>query len=97
MYQKNRLKNKEQKISLIKEIELLKKVEHQALIKLLDSYETTDTYNIVMEYFSDCSLSDFIKVNRPLKNDHLQKITKQIAEGLFYLHKNGMAHRDIKP
>lgn len=50
-----------------------------------------------MEYFSDCSLSDFIKIHRPLKNDLLQKITKQIAEGLFYLHKHGMAHRDIKP
>ena len=50
-----------------------------------------------MEYFSDTSLTDFAKSSRPIENHVLQKITKQICEGLVHLHSFGMSHRDIKP
>ena len=38
-----------------------------------------------------------MRSNRPLKIEVLQSITKQLADGLAYLHSKGMAHRDMKP
>ena len=38
-----------------------------------------------------------MKSHRPLDNSCLQRITKQICEGLLHLHSHGVSHRDIKP
>lgn len=63
----------------------------------IDTYESSGQLGIVMEYFSEVSLAEFARRNRPIDNGILQKITKQICEGLLHLHSFGISHRDIKP
>ena len=51
-----------------------------------------------MEHFSLTSLLDFTKKNRPLSEDLLRDIVRQIAEAIEYLHiVKGISHRDLKP
>ncbi len=97
MYDKSRVNTEPRKKALKKEVEILYSIKHPAIISLIDYYETSETYNLVMENFGNCSLATFAKQKRPLQNEEIKSITKQIAEALVFLHEKGIAHRDIKP
>lgn len=49
-----------------------------------------------MEYFTSDSLTDYMKKNRPLSQEVLKQIVKQLANALIHLHQHGVSHRDIK-
>ena len=48
-----------------------------------------------MEYFQEGDLTKHI--GKPLPQETVQNISKQILEGLTVMHQEGMAHRNIKP
>ena len=46
--------------------------------------------------FPQGSLSDHIKRNEVLSEDLSKKYTKQMLEGVYFLHSQNIIHRDIK-
>jgi serine/threonine protein kinase len=50
-----------------------------------------------MEYLLHGDLQHYLSPAPPLPESEAQQITFQILEGLFFLHDNGFAHRDLKP
>ena len=84
----------------ISEIELLKKLDHPNIVKYYKSFRENEQLYIIMEYFDNGDLDDYIRV---LKNEKKQKkeeiwnIFYQCITGLNYLHSSGVVHRDIKP
>ena len=77
------------------EIGLLKKMQHDAIVKYIDSIYTDDYLNIVMEYVENGSLDTLLekfKIPEQLAVIYI----KQVLEGLDYLHSQGVIHRDIK-
>ena len=50
---------------------------------------------IVMEYLPLGDLSRYLK--QPIPETEAQDITRQLAEGLVFMHTLGFAHRDLKP
>jgi serine/threonine protein kinase len=51
-----------------------------------------------MEYFPLGDLQTYAsQFEQPLREEDVQHIALQVLEGLEYMHRKGIAHRDIKP
>lgn len=51
---------------------------------------------IIMNYFKDGDLNNFVLKNYPLSEELILEILLQVCEGLIYLHENKIVHRDLK-
>jgi len=67
------------------------------IVKLLDLFENSDHYYIVLEYMAGKDLFDYIqKRNFVLNEDRVKQIGIQIIQAVRYLHEFGIVHRDLK-
>ncbi|RXM99155.1 Mitogen-activated protein kinase kinase kinase 3 [Acipenser ruthenus] len=80
------------------EIQLLKNLHHERIVQyygcLRDKADKTLT--IFMEYMPGGSVKDQLKAYGALTENVTRKYTRQILEGMSYLHSNMIVHRDIK-
>lgn len=65
------------------------------IIKCIDIIEELNYIYIIMEYCIDGDLSNII--GKPIKENIVKYYFGQIVNALFYLNKNNIIHRDIKP
>jgi len=79
------------------EIEILKTVSNNPnVIKLIEFFEDSQYFYLVLECVSGKDLFNFISKNK-LEERHVQYLFKQIIKGIRYLHEVlGVVHRDIK-
>jgi len=84
-------------IKLLKrEVEIMKKVDHNNILKLHEIYEDENQVYIVMELVQGSELFDRI-VDKGYYNEKYSKnIVNQILSAVAYLHRKGIAHRDLK-
>ncbi|CAI2380886.1 unnamed protein product [Moneuplotes crassus] len=91
--------SKKQKIgSLDQEVNALKSLKHQNIIRLYDFFEDSHCIYLVTEYIAGESLLTYMK-RKPTKRCNLElsrEIFKQILNGITFCHSKGFAHRDIK-
>merc|ERR1711887_496393 len=66
------------------------------VIKLLDYFDTSDCFYVVMERFNSKDLFDFISEQGPLPEDLAKDLFKQLVETVRECHEKGVVHRDIK-
>jgi len=82
---------------LQREVQIMKKVSHNNILKLHEIYEDETRVFIVMELVSGSELFDRI-VDKGFYNEKYSKnIVRQILSAVAYLHEQGIAHRDLKP
>ena len=71
--------------------------QHPNIIKLLDLFESSENYFIVLEYMQGKDLFDYIaKRDYKLAEERAKQIIYQLMLGVKYLHSFGIVHRDIK-
>lgn len=87
---------KDELASIKMEIELLKKLTHENIVRYIDSIEQDGTLNIVLEYIEGGSLQDKVNQLGVLHEKLCNKYVVQVLQGLQYLHRQGVIHRDIK-
>uniref|UniRef100_A0A2K5QQB4 Mitogen-activated protein kinase kinase kinase 19 n=1 Tax=Cebus imitator TaxID=2715852 RepID=A0A2K5QQB4_CEBIM len=81
---------------LQEELDLLKALKHVNIVAYLGTCLQENTVSIFMEFVPGGSISSIINRFGPLPEMVFCKYTKQILQGVAYLHENCVVHRDIK-
>jgi len=76
------------------EIEILKNLEHPDIVRIIESFNTKNSYILITEYCEGGELFDQVK--NQLSETQIAVIFKQVLSGLAYLHSNNIVHRDLK-
>lgn len=83
--------------SFEREINILSKLNHKNIVKYIGAVKTKDNcLQIILEYCIGGSIAKIVEQYKSLNESLIRKFTKQILEGLEYLHYNNIIHRDIK-
>ena len=80
------------------EAELLARVDHPAIVKLLDFEATgSDGSYLLLEYVDGIELSTWLEIAGALPIAQSLGVLRQLAAALDYLHARGIVHGDVKP
>lgn len=85
--------------SLIAEANLIKKLDHPALPRIVDIIDNGETIYIIMDYIEGESLGNILKNNGPQPEEKVVAWAKQLCDVLSYLHNRrpSIIYRDMKP
>ncbi|EGT42771.1 hypothetical protein CAEBREN_02419 [Caenorhabditis brenneri] len=81
------------------DVDYLKMLRHERIVEYMYIIEPSGSndIHILMEYMHIGSLKDYIDRNGPLDHELTKAYTKQILEGLDFLHSKNIIHQDLKP
>ena len=86
---------------LMREVNLMIKLDHPNIIKLYEVYENEKYIYLIMELCTGGELFDRITENTENDIQFTEKqaadLFKQMMSAINYCHKNGIVHRDLKP
>ncbi|XP_059160973.1 mitogen-activated protein kinase kinase kinase 3-like [Physella acuta] len=82
--------------ALENELQLLRNFQHERIVQYYGCQEENRVLSIFMEYMAGGSVLDHIKQYGPLTERVASKYTRQMLQGLAFLHKNVIVHRDLK-
>ena len=93
---KIRVENYSNETSVLNELNILKKLDHQNIVKIFEFYSDSNYYYLVMEYCSGGDLFDLMQ--KSIFNEaQVACIMYQILSAINYCHKMKIMHRDLKP
>ena len=93
---KNKNKQKENE-EITNEINILKKLDHPKVLKVLDFYITDSNYYIITEYCPEGELFNEIIKKGKFDEGQSSFIMNQLFKGMAYCHGMNIIHRDLKP
>lgn len=82
--------------ALHKEVETMKDLDHLNIVQYLGFEQKMNTYSLFLEYVGGGSISSCLKSFGKFDEQLVKFITRQVLDGLRYLHSNGILHRDLK-
>ena len=78
------------------EVGILLRLKHESVVKLYETFETNRHMILTMELCAGGDLLNFVRKRKKLDEGVSKVIFKQLIEGLQYIHKKRILHRDIK-
>ncbi|XP_075868965.1 triple functional domain protein isoform X3 [Nelusetta ayraudi] len=82
---------------VLQEVRLLQTLDHPNLVRLLDTYETANSYVLVLEMADQGRFLDYIVSWGNLTEERVALYLTEVLEALHYLHSWRIAHLDLKP
>ena len=83
--------------NLIREIGILKGINHEHIVQLRDFQWDNNNVFLVLEYCSGGDLSMFLRKYEKLPERIARKFLRQLALALQFIHSENIAHMDLKP
>lgn len=91
------LESEESKNRFIREISIIKQMDHPFICKLFEIINTKEYTFLVMEYAENGSILTFINSKGRLSEPQARRYFSQLLSGIEYLHnEKHVAHRDLK-
>ncbi|KAI8973218.1 hypothetical protein BDF20DRAFT_914694 [Mycotypha africana] len=82
---------------LTREISLMEVLDHPNIVRLYETYETTDSLYIVMEYIAGQNLDEYLtQRGGKLHEEEARHIFRQMVAAIDYCHSRWVVHRDLK-
>ena len=88
--------NGENMRKIMYETNLMRKLNHKNITKILEMFEDKKYILIIMEYINGGNLFSFVKKRRKLSEKTAKFLFRQIIEGIKHIHEHNIIHRDIK-
>ena len=88
--------NGENMKKILSETDLMKKLNHPNVTKILEMFEDEEYILIAMEYINGGNLFSFVKKRRKLSEKTAKFLFRQIILGIKHIHSKKIVHRDIK-
>ena len=79
------------------EISILKKLNHNNIVKFYGYSETNNQLLIKMEYLKYGTLSRWMRGKQKIKEEEASMILSKVLSAVEYMHSKHICHRDIKP
>ena len=96
-FNKNKLTiNSENMKKIMYETNLMQKLNHPNITKILEMFEDDKFILIIMEYINGGNLFSFVKKRRKLSEKISKFLFRQIILGIKHIHSKNIVHRDIK-
>merc|ERR1711939_626372 len=83
--------------SLLREVDLLKQLDHPNIMKLYEFFQDAGYFYLVGEVYSGGELFDEIISRKRFSEADAARLIKQVLSGIAYMHRNKIVHRDLKP
>ncbi|TGZ80127.1 Pkinase-domain-containing protein [Ascodesmis nigricans] len=89
-------RQKEMIAALNQEIETMQHLDHENIVQYLGCERKEYSMSIFLEYISGGSIGSCLRKHGRFPERLVRNLTRQILQGLMYLHSEGILHRDLK-
>ncbi|XP_068054653.1 receptor-interacting serine/threonine-protein kinase 1 [Anomalospiza imberbis] len=86
----------EYNVSLLEEGRIMRRLQHDRVVKLLGVILEDGNYSLVMEYVDQGNMMKVLQ-NLSVPLSVKGRFVLEITEGMLYLHEQGFVHKDLKP
>jgi len=80
-----------------KEIDVLKMCQHPNIVRMIDVFENSDYFFIVLEYLEGGDMFDYLaRRDFNITESRARELAHQVATAIYFMHNYGIVHRDLK-
>lgn len=83
--------------ALLLEVQFLRELNHDSVLKLYDFYDRTNSFYLVVELISGGELFDRITEKTVYNEKEARDLVKILLDVLLHLAEHNIVHRDLKP
>jgi len=78
------------------ELEILRRIKHPNIVKLIEEYKTEDYVYLIMEFLKAGDLLDDVTAKKKYTEKEAAHMVYNLTSAVAYLHAHEIVHRDVK-